>query len=203
MDAFGCVILAAGNGSRFGGNKLLADFRGGPTILRAFAAIPPALAARTVAVTQYDAVDALAREYGFGCVRNPAPELGVSLSIRLGTEAVLDAAGGSGVTGILYLVADQPLLTRETVLRLLEAFRADPDRIVVPTAGDRQGNPCVFPKDLFPALLALTGDRGGKQIIRQHPERVTNVEVPIQELCDVDTLQELEDFQKLQSKSKR
>ena len=183
----GCVILAAGNGSRFGANKLLAEFRGGPLIARAFGAIPPELAPRTVAVTQYDAVEALARESGFACVRNSAPELGVSHSVALGTRALAGECDG-----ILYLVGDQPLLTRDTVLRILEVFRAHPDRIIVPAAGDRQGNPCVFPKDLFPALCSLSGDRGGKQLIRANPERVRHVSVPSRELCDVDTVAELE-----------
>lgn len=190
----GCVILAAGNSSRFGANKLLAKFRGGPLIARAFGAIPPKLAPQTVAVTQYEAVEALARESGFACVRNDAPELGISRSIRLGTEALLSRR--AELDGILYLVADQPLLTRETVLRLLEAFRARPDRIIVPAAEGRQGNPCVFPKDLFPALLSLTGDRGGKQVIRANPERVRHVLVPSRELCDVDTLAELQKVEK-------
>lgn len=186
----GCVILAAGNSSRFGANKLLAKFRGGPLIARAFGAIPPELAPQTVAVTQYEAVEALARESGFACVRNDAPELGISRSIRLGTEALLSRR--AELDGILYLVADQPLLTRETVLDLLEAFRQSPDRIIVPAAEGRQGNPCVFPKDLFPALCSLSGDRGGRQIIRRHPERVLTVNVPLEALYDVDTVPELE-----------
>ena len=188
----GCVILAAGNSSRFGANKLLAKFRGGPLIARAFGAIPPELSPQTVAVTQYEAVEALARESGFACVRNDAPELGISRSIRLGTEALLSRR--AELDGILYLVADQPLLTRETVLRLLEAFRTHPDRIVVPAAEGRQGNPCIFPKDLFPALQALSGDRGGKQIIRAHPDRVLTVEVPGEALDDVDTVEALRDL---------
>lgn len=185
----GCVILAAGNSSRFGENKLLAEFRGQPLIRYALEAVPPDLAEFTAVVTQYPAVDDLAARFGFLCVRNSAPELGISQSIRLGTEAVL--ARQPELEGILYLVADQPLLTRETVLALTEAFRHNPDRIIVPAAEGRRGNPCVFPKDLFPALQALSGDRGGRQIIRLYPELVRLVEVPPEALYDVDTVQEL------------
>ena len=52
---------------------------------------------------------------------------------------------------------------------------------------DRQGNPCIFPASLYPELLTLAGDCGGKQVIRAHPELVTEVPVPAEELRDVDT----------------
>ncbi len=189
----GCVILAAGNAGRFGGNKLLAEFAGKPLIRRAFESVPVRSDLRVAVVTQYGEIEDLAAEYGFGCVRNDAPEEGISRSIRLGTEALL--AGQSPedpIEGILYLVADQPLLRRQTAELLLERFLACPGRIAVPVSEGRQGNPCVFPKDLFPALQKLQGDRGGKQIIRAHPERVLTVEVPARELSDVDTAQALE-----------
>ena len=183
----GCVILAAGNAARFGENKLLTEFRGRPLIEWAFAALPPERLAAVTVVTQYEAVAALARDRGFSVVRNEAPELGVSHSVALGTRALKERC-----EGLLFLVADQPLLGRQTVERILDRFLAEPDRIVVPAAGERKGNPCVFPAALFPDLEALTGDRGGKQLIRRFPERVERVSVAPQELFDVDTLSDLQ-----------
>ena len=183
----GCVILAAGNAARFGENKLLTEFRGRPLIEWAFAALPAERLAAVTVVTQYEAVAALARDRGFSVVRNEAPELGVSHSVALGTRALKERC-----EGLLFLVADQPLLGRQTVERILDRFLAEPDRIVVPAAGERKGNPCVFPAALFPDLEALTGDRGGKQLIRRFPERVERVSVAPQELFDVDTLSDLQ-----------
>ena len=54
----------------------------------------------------------------------------------------------------------------------------------------------MFPAPLYPELLKLTGDRGGSAVIRQHPELLTLLEVPEQELCDVDTIQALESLQR-------
>jgi molybdenum cofactor cytidylyltransferase len=183
----GCVILAAGNASRFGENKLLASFRGRPLIRRAFEAVPRDRLGPVCVVTQYPAVAELAAECGFSVIRNEAPELGLSRSVALGTRALMDRCGG-----LMFLVADQPLLRRETAAAVADRFLADPARIAVPAAGERQGNPCVFPAALFPELLALTGDRGGKQVIRRHPELVTLVPVSAEELFDVDTLEDLE-----------
>lgn len=192
----GCVLLAAGNGARFGENKLLALFRGRPLIQWAFDALPGDRLGPVTVVTQYDAVARLAEARGFSVTRNDAPELGVSRSVALGTKAV-----GAGCDGLLFLVADQPCLRRETVAAILDRFSADPTRIVVPAAGERQGNPCVFPARLFPALEALTGDRGGKQIIRRFPELVETLPVDPLELADVDTLADLADLQKMLYKS--
>lgn len=98
-----------------------------------------------------------------------------------------------GMEGVLFAVSDQPWLTPESVARLLSAFRAHPGRICALAAEGRRGNPAVFPADCFPDLLALTGDAGGGQIIRRHPERLLLVEAcHPRELSDVDRPEDLQ-----------
>ena len=182
----GCVLMASGYGARFGDNKLLAEFRGKTLIRWALEAVPADRLAGVAVVTQYEAVAAQARAFGFTVLQNAHPEIGISESIRLGTAAL-----SGRCDGLIYLVADQPLLRRQTVERLVEAFCQSPSRIVVPVAGERRGNPCIFPAACFPALQTLEGDRGGSQVIRRCPERVLSVEVPPEELLDVDRAETL------------
>ncbi len=184
----GCVILAAGNASRFGGNKLLAEYRDKSLIRRAFDAVPTERLGPVCVVTRFPDVEELAKAYGYRVVRNEHPELGISRSVRLGILELLPERCG----GLLFLVADQPRLRRETVAALADRFLEDPTRIVVPQAGERQGNPCVFPASLFPELLRLEGDRGGKTVVRAHAGLVTAVPVPPEELADADTPDDLE-----------
>ena len=123
---------------------------------------------------------------GFLAVRNDAPEEGVSRSIRLGLRAA------EPCSAVLFLVGDQPLLTAGSVRRILAAGRENPDKIIVPQRPDGQsGNPCLFPAAFFPELLSLEGDRGGRRVIRAHPEAVFPVSVPEEELADTDTKEEL------------
>lgn len=181
-----CLIMAAGNASRFRANKLAAEFDGKPLILHALEAVPSALFSRVAVVTQYPQVMALAQEFGFEAMENPHPDYGISYTIRLGTEALADCPA------ILYMVADQPLLSQDSVQRVVTAWQAQPDRIAGASHNGKRGNPNIFPREFYPELLALTEDHGGSTVIRAHPERFLPVEVAQEQLTDVDTPQALE-----------
>lgn len=181
----GCLVMAAGCGSRFGRNKLKAEVDGKSLLRRALEAVPAEEFHRVTVVTQYDGAAALAEGFGFDVVRNDRPQDGLSRTVRLGTEAMADC------DAILYQVADQPLLERGTVRRELEFFRAHPDCIVGLSHNGVRGNPCVFPRRFFPELTALEGDVGGNVVIRAHPEALLLFEAPAAELQDVDTVEAL------------
>lgn len=175
----GCVVLAAGNARRFGGNKLEARVDGQTMIRRALEAVPAGL--DTVVVTQYPEIEAMAAAFGFRAVRNDAPEQGLSRSVRLGLERLLDCEG------VLFTVADQPRLRRESAEALVALWAQNPGRIAAMAHGGVRGNPCIFPASLFPELLALTGDVGGSAVIRAHEGGVLLLETDAAELADVDT----------------
>ena len=181
----GCLVMAAGSGSRFGRNKLEAVIDGKTLLRRALEAVPQEEFACVTVVTQYDGAAALAEEFGFAVVRNDRPEDGLSRTVRLGTEAMASCGA------IMYQVADQPLLERDTVRREVELFRAHPDRIVGLGDNGVRGNPCIFPRRFFPELMALTGDTGGNVVIRAHPESLLLYETAAAELRDVDTVEAL------------
>ena len=182
----GCLIMAAGNASRFGENKLTASFDGKSLFSLALAAIPADTFARVTVVSQYPVLLQEAEQAGFHAIRNDRPDDGISRTIRLGTEAMADCAG------ILYMVADQPLLRQETVLRIVQDWRQHPGCIVGAAHNGHRGNPCLFPARFFPELCALEGDRGGSSVIRRHEDALRLVEAAEPELSDCDTKQALE-----------
>lgn len=181
----GGVVMAAGNGRRFGRNKLEAVFGGKTLLRRALEAVPADKLAAVAVVTQYDGAASLAAEFGFRVLRNNRPEDGLSRTVRLGTEALADC------DAILFQVADQPLLRRETVAALIDFYTRQPDCIAALSDGRRRGNPCIFPRRFFPDLTALTGDEGGSAIIRQHPASLHLLPANPIELQDVDTAEAL------------
>ena len=177
----GCVVMAAGNAKRFGANKLASQLRGRSLILRSLEAVPQEAFERVVVVTQYPEIMRLVKEFHFSSILNDQPDEGLSRTIHLGLTALRDC------DGVLFQVADQPLLRRESVLALTEQWRQRPAGIAALGHGGVRGNPCVFPSALFPELMALTGDRGGSTVIRRHEDLLTLLEVPAEELYDVDT----------------
>lgn len=182
----GCLLMAAGNAKRFGENKLLCAADDGRTLIgHALDAIPREKFTRILVVTQYDAIVALARERGFETLLNEHAERGQSGTIRLGTRALSDCGA------ICFMVADQPLLRRETLAREVDFFSSHREHIVALGHNGVRGNPCLFPARFFPELLALEGDVGGSAVIKKHPDDLLLFEAPEEEMRDVDTKEAL------------
>ena len=88
---------------------------------------------------------------------NPKPESGLSGSVHIGTK---NAAG----THLLFLSADQPKLTENDVLALIEAAKQNPDKIIFPQIGKKPTSPTIFPVSFREELLSQKGDNGGRSI---------------------------------------
>ena len=139
-------------------------------------------------MTQYPEVMRLAGEFHFAAIHNPHPDYGISHTIELGLTALRDC------DGVLFQVSDQPLLRRESVAELVDRWRTRPEKIVALGHGGVRGNPCLFPARFFPELLELREDHGGNTVIRRHEADLLLLDVPAEELRDVDTAQALEEL---------
>lgn len=156
----GCLLMAAGNASRFGENKLAACFDGQSLFSLALAAIPAEMFARVTVVSQYPALLEEASLAGFDTILNDRPEDGISRTIRLGTQAMADCAG------ILYMVADNRCCGPGRCGASWTRGGRTPDCIAAAAHNGKRGNPCLFPARFFPELCALEADRG--RLVR-HP----------------------------------
>ena len=183
----GCVVMAAGSASRFGENKLAASAGGKTLIARALDAVPADMLEAVCVVTRFREFCEEAALRGYRWVWNGRPEDGISRTIRLGTDALAGTCDA-----IVYQVADQPHLKRESVAALVELYRAHPGSIAALAHHGVRGNPCIFPRDLYPELCALTGDTGGAAVIKRHPDRLLLLEADADELFDVDTPEALQ-----------
>lgn len=182
----GAALLAAGVGSRFGGNKLLADYGGQPMVCRALSALCAIPAARRVAVASDERVIALAREYGLQPVVNDAPQLGQARSVALAVSSLSD------MDAVLLMLGDQPRVSGESLSRLVAAFEQSGKGLACLSDETHAGNPAVFSRRYFDQLAALEGDRGAKGILRQNQDDLVIVPcVYPYELADADTPQAL------------
>ena len=184
----GCILLAAGCGRRFGGNKLTFPIDGVSMLERAcvlHAALHYDACVLVARPEDAFAADCAAR-FGFTLCLNARYAFGIGTSAAAGMASLTAACGA--LDGALFGVCDQPYLTSETVRVLAARFMDAPDRIVAPTCGGKRGNPVIFPRALFPAFLSLDGDVGGSAVLRAHSELLLTVPVDCpRELFDIDT----------------
>jgi molybdenum cofactor cytidylyltransferase len=163
------ILLAAGQSTRFGRQKLLEPWRGEPLVRKTARTFLEAGLRPLVAVVSSDPrlVEALAG-LALTTVENAHPENGISSSIAIGLRALPETTAGA-----LIGVGDQPYVTAAAIEELVRAF--SPGRIVVPCWGDHRGNPPVFDRRFFDELVALEGDRGGQRVIAAHPDAIIEV----------------------------
>ena len=182
-DDVAAVVLAAGESRRFGGRKQLARLEGRTllehVLLRADAAgLRPIVAVVPLWLTRpARASDDLI------WVRNPAPERGLSHSLRLGLAAVPEGIGAA-----IILLGDQPTVTTEAIGTLLSARGKRP--IIAGAANGILAPPLLIERRQFGVVQELSGDIGLREVLTVHPEWVTAVDVGAH-APDVDTPDDL------------
>src|SRR5690349_2249448 len=127
------IVLAAGAGSRFGGGKLLAPLEGRPILQHVLERLEAADFDDVVVVVGRDA-DEVEEKIDAGAARlvvNPAPDHGLSSSLKVGIGALSADADGA-----LIALGDQPLLPARAVRALLDADVVPGRPIVVPVYRD-------------------------------------------------------------------
>jgi CTP:molybdopterin cytidylyltransferase MocA len=174
------LILAAGLGRRFGGAKLVAPLRGRPLVSYALDVAGRARAAgllsdlRIVIARGDHALAGLARDAGVVAVANPAPERGLSSSLRLGLAA-LDASAA------LVLLADQPLLRLDVVAVLVAAWHEQLGLLIRPRyarSPDEPGHPVLVDRSLWPLTAQLEGDAGVGRLLPDGAPGVALINIP-------------------------
>lgn len=165
------VLLAAGEGRRFGSLKQLADIDGEPMVRRsARQAIDSG--APVIVVTGADAerVESALIGLSVHIVRNTAWAKGMGSSIALGVGEL--SRHFPQVTGALLCLADQPMIEQALFQALLTRHQAAGDRILASEHVGVTGPPVLFPRDCFQTLMNWSGAEGANALLRQESARV-------------------------------
>ena len=151
------IVLAAGAGSRFGGDKLSASFRGEPLLAHAIRAARAAPVSRVIVVCP--------PQFGIGdwpgmppveALRIASPAL--SASLKAGIAALDDADGAFVFLGDMPLVPHG--LAGELAAALGDRFAA------VPQTGGANGHPVLLSARSFAEIVTLTGDQGAGKLLK-------------------------------------
>lgn len=182
------IVLAAGEGVRFGSAKQLAELGGRPLLEYPLAVLASAPLERRLVVLGCEADRVMESVDLHGCepVLCEGWEEGQARSLACGIEAAGEA------DAVLVLVGDQPGVTPDAVARVLDA-RGEPGLAVRATYGGSPGHPVLLERELFGEILALKGDAGARLVLDRLKEGV--VEVPCDDVAsglDVDTSEDME-----------
>ena len=170
------VLLAAGEGSRFGRPKALVELHGqtlaerGVNVLRAGGARPILVVTGAVPIELSET----------HTVYNPEWRTGMGSSLRAALQALTGTGTGVGtdtdVGAVVVALADQPLVGAEAVARLIAAYR-DGASVAVAAYGGQPRNPVLLAREHWAEVVATaTGDQGARTFLRARPDLVTLVE---------------------------
>lgn len=184
------LVLAGGTATRFGSTKQLADLRGSPLVAHATQAALDAGIEDVVVVIGHAADEVAAvlpRDERVRVVDNPHHEEGIASSLRAGLRSL-----GPEAACAVVLLADEPDLTPDAVRAVAAAWRESKLPIVRARYGDRPGHPVALDRSVWDRALALQGDAGVSQIVRDHPELVREVRIAGPAPVDVDRPDDLD-----------
>jgi CTP:molybdopterin cytidylyltransferase MocA len=161
------VLLAAGEGSRFGQPKALIQLdgqslaeRGVNTLIAGGA--DPVYVVTGAAPLELD---------GVHTVYNKQWRTGMGSSLRAALRAL-----PPDVDAVVVALADQPLVGAEAVARLIAAFRSGAT-VAVAAYGGKPRNPVLLAREHWPEVITTaTGDQGARAFLRARPDLVALVE---------------------------
>jgi molybdenum cofactor cytidylyltransferase len=180
------ILLAAGRGTRFGGDKLLADVSGegiGVVACRHLLAAVPSVIA--VVRVDDDALAAALEVIGARVVRCANADDGMGASLAYAVHEAI------GAKGWVVTLADMPWIEPETIRRVAAAIDEGAP-VAAPFYRGMRGHPVGFGNTCAAMLTALTGDEGAKTIVALHREAMMRIDVDDPGvLRDVDTRDDL------------
>jgi CTP:molybdopterin cytidylyltransferase MocA len=177
------LVLAAGEGRRFGGPKAVATLAGERLVDRAVRILHEGGCSPIMVVS--GAVDLVVP--GAAAIPNPLWPSGMGSSLRTG----LRAAEGTDATAVVVLLVDTPWVSPLAVQRLVEAGADSPAAIA--TYAGRRGHPVRLSRPIWAEVAELAdGDVAAKAWLRSHPQQVLEVDCSgVGDPRDVDTAEQL------------
>lgn len=182
------VLLAAGEGQRFGGIKQLAEIGGEPMVRRAArTALQSGVPVIVVTGAAAERVEAALDGLAVRIVRNADWKNGMGSSLAASIRYLQAALPGA--TGALLCPADLPLLDVSILTRMLRRHAQAPDRILASRHDGIAGPPVLFPRDCFAALTDWSGSRGAHALLERASARLETFTFDL--TADVDTPDDL------------
>lgn len=169
------MILAAGASSRLGRPKQLVKYQKKTLLQHAIDIIASINFDPRVLIlgANADQIQESITPKNITILRNENWSEGIASSIRLGVSESIKL--NDALDGILFLLSDQPFITKELIEDLIDKHSKGNQQITACNYIGNMGVPAIFSKEFFPDLLKLTGDVGAKKIMVQNKDHVEHI----------------------------
>jgi molybdenum cofactor cytidylyltransferase len=178
------VVLASGFSARFGSDKLLSDFKGKAVIRWVLDSCLDSRLEEIIVVYRRTELLGLLRDLPIKLIQNKMAHSGMSASVKLGISSL-----SKDSTGCMILMGDQPLFGKDDINLMIDKFSSNRVLIAASHNGERK-NPVIFPSNFYADLLVSSGDKGGRDIIDNDPDKIL-IEFDAFKLMDIDTIDDL------------
>ncbi|BAY09131.1 nucleotidyltransferase family protein [Calothrix sp. NIES-2098] len=185
------MILAAGASTRMGTPKQLLPYQG-RSLVQYITEIAIASVCHPVVVVLGAYAEQIRPEIArlpISIVENLDWARGMSTSINRGMQFLQNQP--QNIEAVVILVCDQPFISTQIINRLVEAYHSTKKALVSCEYAGTLGVPALFNKMFFSELAALSGNRGAKQIINNHLDRVFSIPFTLGNI-DIDTPKDYE-----------
>jgi len=169
------LILAAGESTRMGQDKALLTYRGRTFLETIVGTLHEAGIERIVVVLGHHAeeIQSAVTLEGVETVTNRDYARGQTSSLQTGLRAL----ESPDLEAIVLCLVDHPLVSADTVRRLITSFRETGAAVAIPTYQDQRGHPVLIGRALFSELLGLDAGEGANTVIRKYREATQLVAV--------------------------
>ena len=185
------ILLAAGEGSRLGEDKMVLDLGGRQMIERA---LRPLRKSGSVADVLIVVPPGRSRDFDHlrsphrHIVENPDPGRGMISSIRAGLES-----GWAQERDFLIQPGDVPFVKPAVVDQLVRTARVRDCKIVIPTYRGMGGHPGLFDHSVAQDFFLHGDQNGAREILFRHKQETVRMAVADPDICfDVDTPEDYE-----------
>ncbi len=181
------IVLAAGGSTRMaaaGQIKQLLEWQGQPLVAHVTQGALESECQDAVVVVGNKAGKVLSALGPSSVIRavNSEWQSGQSSSVRAGLLAV-----PTGTQAALFLLVDQPGINIDVINAVLDRYRSTGARIVAPRVGGRTANPVLFDRTVWPELMELSGDGGGRQLFNKYDDKIEFVDSSDEILVEINT----------------
>lgn len=183
------LVLAAGESSRYGGVKQLAEISGRPLLRQVVENLiaPEIYELIVVLGANRESIKPVIHDLHVGICENTEWKSGMSSSLKAGHAFM--QSNYPQAQGMVVVLADQWMISKEHIKRLLHMALQHPHTIVATNYAGKPGVPVYFPKVKWHLFASLAGDEGARKFLEAQRD-VILLDIP-EAHFDLDTPDEI------------